>query len=157
MKYYTTISQLPIYNWRMINETDDLRFLLQCKDPQSKTVTKEVLTELSETWQNIFDSFIDTFGISDVYREVISLRMEILTMRIEEAIDKRTDLRTFIEIKEWQLSKLTARLESNNMSFERVQTFVEKYMRFPINESRCSVAKYYNYLKLIEEQNGRGD
>lgn len=153
-KVYTSISELPIYNWRMINETDDLRFLLAVRNPTSKTLTGEVLNELSETWQKVFDEFIDTFGISDNYRDMIELRIQLMQLKIEQAVDG-IDNRTFIEICEWKIKRLAEKMNDGSASFESVQAYVEKYLRFPINETRCSVSKYYNYLKMMNEDGKR--
>lgn len=148
VKHYTAIDEMPIYNWRKINETNDLRWLF----PEGKgMITPKKKTLLSEAWEKIFDSFIDTFGISKDFRRVLELRREIIVLKSKSLIYGDKSLNTMIKILNIELERLLKNTEAGVKTFSEVKGYIEKFMGFQLNERTTTVLDYYTYLNLLQE------
>lgn len=141
MKHYDSIDNLPLYNWRKINETNDLRWMFASGKGQ-------VNRRIAEAWQTIYDEYIDEFGINDKYLQILELKREIVKLTAELALTGDRSIETFIDIAKWELTELLKN-EDKGQSFGTVKAYVEKYMGFHLDERIVSVRDYYNYLKLM--------
>ena len=62
-KYYKSISELPIKAWFDIHKTGNYNQLLKKK----RRLSKKQIVKLSQTWENLVNEWITTFGFSDEY------------------------------------------------------------------------------------------
>lgn len=146
MIYYKDIDTLPIYNWRMINKTNDLRFLLKKK---AKEIDRK---KLAKVWEKIYDSFLDTFGINDDFRRIMELKVEITLEKVQMSLDKDRFRLNFIKIKERELEAINSRTEKEGgVTFLEVKAHVSKYIGQYIDEKKVSVAEYYTYIELMKK------
>lgn len=146
-KVYKSIDELPLWNWFRIQETNELKYLF--KENVSKW--EFFIFQLAEVWENLYNEFINTFGISDSLREVLQIKKEIAVMRYKMvADDSNAYLQTFINIKEYELKQILGRLEKQE--FTSAKVYIEKYMGFRIDLKTTSVKEYYEYLKVLEKE-----
>jgi len=150
MIYYESIDELPIYNWRKINETNDLKYLLK----QKCGLTKKKFLILQQAWEKLYDNFLDTFGINDDFKKVMELKRDILVLKINMQMDKDPFIINFIEMKEVELNAIIKSGESG-ISFNEIKAHVAKFMGFAINEKETSTRDYYTYVELFKKENGR--
>lgn len=148
MKYYDTIEDLPMYNWRKINKTNDINFL--CYEGKAKT-WKQIKT-LNEVLQNIKNQFIDTFGISEAYRTELEIKRDILVIEASIATTGDRSQENFKRIKQKELERLYSELEETDNAIGD-KAIVEKFMGFKINDKECTVAEYYGYIELLKKHN----
>lgn len=151
MNYYKSLDELPIYNWRMISEKNDISFLLRKK----KNINEKEKEFLKNEFEKIYDSFIDTFGISDSYRKHLYLTRDITVLKARLVLEEDLSLLTEIEIAELELRELSSSGENSKSTFNEVKAYVEKYMGFRINQYETSVSDYYSYISLMKKDNGR--
>jgi hypothetical protein len=145
LNFYSTIDDLPVYNWFQIQKTNDLVWLLK----ESKTLSDDNKIQLEAIWREIYFEFLDTFGIPEQMKEILSLKRDIAVLNARMYIDSDSSLLTFIEIKEYQLAKLTASNEVNSVG--NVRVYVEKFMGFKLNEKEISVKEFYQYIDVINK------
>lgn len=149
LNYYSSLDEMPIYNWRMINETNNLEFLLKKKKKLSE---REILI-LEDVFATLYDSFLDTFGISDTYRRMLELKRDIAVLQARMVIENDRSLRTDIRIADYELKELNKKGSESKQTFIEVKAYIEKFMGFRINQYETSVTEYYSYLDIMKKNN----
>lgn len=142
VKHYTSTEDMPIYNWFKINETSDVSYMLVNRGQMGN---KEVL---KKAFENIYSQYIDEFGINESYLKILELERNIILLYTDMALTKNLSLQNFIDMAEMDLSKSREAKKSNP---RETVVYVEKHMGFPVNEHTTSVSKFYNYLKVMQE------
>jgi len=145
---YTSIEDMPIYNWFKCIDTKDYSY---CSS-ERKNITEDVLKECEIAFNTCYDEFIYTFGISPELAEIIRIKNKILMLKIDIALTGDKSLENFIEIEEIQLNE---RLEVKQTKTNTYKVAIEKYLGFRLNEKEVTVKEYYEYLQAIKENHGR--
>jgi hypothetical protein len=147
MKLYESIEDFPVYNWFKCIETKDYSCCLM----NVKQYKPTLLVKCEEQFNKLYLEFIDTFGISKDLREIIELQKQILALKIELKLGKRT-AQTFLTIKELELDE---KMETEKPKTNLHKVAIEKYLGFRLNLKEVTVKEYYNYLEAIKTDNGR--
>lgn len=142
MNFYTSIDEIPIYNWNRILEKSEYNFV-------SKSGKIKDEYKAKEAFKVLYNEYIDTFGINSYLSDLIELQNEIVVLKIDIALGEKHK-KAILELTEFKLKK---KLEKKVASNEDATIHIEKFMGFAIDEHKTSVKKYYNYLKALE--NGR--
>ena len=143
MKYYTTIEDMPVYNWVKINEKNDLSFMLI---GSTKKIDNK---KLREGFEVLKDEYIDTFGISESYKKILEAKIEIAKLQIDMSLNNDNFLQNFIDMR---LSDIEQQLvKTENSSHLKTKMNLEKYLGFRINEKEISVKEYYSYLNEMQK------
>lgn len=140
---YNSIDDLPIFIWIKIHEKRDLLLLKKNSDHVPLGV-------LASAWERIYGEFIDVFGVSDKFREILFMKRDIALLKINMALSGSRHYLTFIEIKQMQFEELLKKEVNHNYMDSLVH--VEKYVGFKLNIRECSVREYYTYLKEMEKE-----
>ena len=142
--HYTSIDNLPQYNWRMIGEKNDLTFMLV---DRGKMANK---AELKEAFEKIKDEYIDTFGINDNHLKVLELQQNIAILQIEMAVTGERVLKNWIRIAEIELQSILKNSEKTKHS--GTNTILSKYMGFHVNERTITVREYHEMVKTMSNE-----
>lgn len=150
MKLYNSIEEMPVYNWFKCIDLKDYSYCMvdriTTKYPYELHIQK-----CKECFSNLYNEFLDTFGINESLKQVIELQNEITILKIDKVLTENNSLQTFIELKQIELDELI------NVKAEKTKTYkveIEKFLGFRINEKEVSVKEYYEYLEALKE-NGR--
>jgi len=143
---YNNIDVCPIGLWIKIQETGDLRHLI--------IKGSFTIEELEEIFLSMQDEIFNSFGISQKYKDYLNLLKEkarIISevMETDDAFSK-LDLKVVEEDIEMILDK------KEKQQFDEVVVYIEKFMGFQLNPKKVTIRKYYNYLKVMNE-NGKKD
>ena len=149
MKLYETIEEMPIYNWFKIVDKSDYSFMLV--DPK-KDLTQEELADCYTQFEKLYSEFIDEFGLSETFIEVLDLKRIIMLHKIDMAITGNMTKKVHIKIAELDLEKL---MKQQNKTETNLTIVIEKHMGFQLDEKKVSVKKFYQYLQDINRSNGR--
>jgi hypothetical protein len=144
MKLYNSIEEMPVYNWFKCIDLKDYSYCAIDKNAID-------LEKCKECFSNLYNEFLDTFGINESLKQVIELQNEITILKIDKVLTENNSLQTFIELKQIELDELI------NVKTEKTKTYkveIEKFLGFRINEKEVSVKEYYEYLEALKE-NGR--
>lgn len=149
MIFYTSIDDMPIYNWFKCVENSQFAWCL--KEQKELNVTEA--EKCKDAFNSIYNQFLDKYGISETLKDIIELQNKILVNRIEIALDGDKSRLLFIKIDTIELNKL---LEAKSPPANYSKIAIEKAMGFQINTKQTTVTEYYDYLEAIKQDNGRG-
>ena len=140
-KYYTGIDELPIYNWVQIHETGDLTHLVIEKGEDEMNLQK--------LWEQIYDSYLSTFGVGDDYVNEKQSEIKELKLRLDAYLTGDKTKLTFADIeKEQRESKF---YKGEGTKFHESVAILEKYLGFQIDPKVMSVLKYYTHVNLLNK------
>jgi len=110
----------------------------------------------SETWNKLYQQFIDKFGFDDSFKELLRLKKERFDIAIEfssKHIDKRD---RFLITKYKVLTRQIEDLEKGNggekLDFEAVKVYVDKWLNTVLNDKECSVIQYQYYITQMRNE-----
>lgn len=147
-KCYNNIDTLPLYNYKKIIEEGEKRYLLKLPDYTELPNVKE--NEIQALWEAIQNQLIDTFGISEKYKELLRLENQILRIKLKAAIEEDRSLLTIAEVKEIQLKK-NIQAQEKTISIDDMIIAIELKLKVSIDEQKTTVKKFYKYLQLISK------
>lgn len=139
--YYTTIEDLPVYNWNKIIEEQKYNYILLNPSEKNFDVNK-----CKNQFALIYEEFIDVFGINEQLRGIIELQNEITIYKIDIALGEKS-LDALLKLTE---SKLKKKLEKKESKGNLTKVYIEKFLGFRLNEKEVTVYEYYNYIKALE-------
>jgi hypothetical protein len=120
--YYSSINDLPQWNWNKIHDTGNLAYLEKLDNYRN---LQEKETEgLVELWHLIYDDFLLEFGLSDNYREVLRKQKEIANLKLQYINTSDRHLLNLIEIEELELKSTFD--NTHSLGFERICVEIEK-------------------------------
>ena len=139
--FYNSIEDMPIYNWFKVNSTGDLRFCL------TKHKSKYDNLKAKQSFDALYNEYIETFGIGETYTKVLELKARILDLKIERELTEDAFIENFINMAEIDLAALNSLTNKTNTN--EVKVHLEKYLGFRLNEKEVSVKEYYTYLNVM--------
>lgn len=150
-KLHNSIEEMPIYNWWKIHETKDISYLFK-KEIDAKKYKKNITLEdnkfLSIRWQRLYNQYIQRYGFSDEFLEVIEKERQIALMKIEMFESEQFTMETAIEIEEYNLNKKKESKIKVKSDFYQNKALIEKRVGFRIDVKNCSVVEFISYTNL---------
>lgn len=143
MNFYTSIDELPIYNWFKCIDKKEYTYVVKLGNATDD--------ECKEQFSKLYEEYIDTFGISQQLQGIIEKQNEILVLKIDKVLTEDRTLQFFIDMKELELKDL---MEVKQTGINKNKVLIEKYLGFRLNEKEVTVKEYYEYLEALKE-NGR--
>ena len=140
---YSSIDDLPMYNWKKIHDTNELKWLF---------VTKQEVENnelLERRWALIYDEYLNEFGLSDEYKEILKVKRKIANLQADYIIKGDRVILNFINIEKNALESLYDTSKKGS-SFRDSLVHLEKMQGIKINTKQITVADYYNYLRSIK-------
>lgn len=139
-KYYTSIDELPIWNWWQIADTSKLSYLRKDENYEEDDFPIEL-------WFKIQNEYLDEFGFTDDFRQIIELRKKWIKKKTDYLVTNNRFNLTEIEIIEGKMSELIdAKIKVDK--FKSV-ILLEKELHREINPKLISVKKYYKYMEYF--------
>lgn len=150
MKYYNTIDTLPVFNYGKISELEDLRYLIIQSDYfELPKITEKETEELFKAWENINDEIINYVGISEDYKSILRIKKAIALMKVDMITTGDKSLETLIELKQIELKNSYPQA---NQELDESIIYIESALKIPIDVMKCSVKKYFSYIKFISKK-----
>lgn len=146
MKYYTSITNLPIYNFDVLCKTGDFNYLL--KDGSDK-----LPADLDEVklWSDIYNEFLEEFGLSKNFKKYLKLRAKATRLYKEALVDGKTHKITFAKLADLQAVDAIKSVEGGDLS--KTSAALSKYYGFRINPMEVTVKEYYSYVYQAQKDN----
>jgi len=148
MELFTTIEDMPIYNWFKCVEFKDYKYCLK----NVYIAKNEDIVTYKAQFEALYSEFIDIYGISEHLKDIIDLQNEILIMEIDKVLTNDKSLQFDIDMAK---IKLVEKLKVKQAKTNTTKVAIEKYLGFRLNEKEVTVKEYYDYLEAIKEDNGR--
>ena len=149
MKIYKSIDTLNLYCYSKIIETEDLRYLIIQSDYfELPTITDKEYSELFKVWEKINDEIIDYTGISEEYKSIMRMKKSIALLKVEKITTGDKSIDNIIELKELELKNMYPKQKQN---IDESIILIENITKVPIDIMKCSVKKYFSYIKFISK------
>jgi len=142
--YYTSITDLPIWNWWQITKTGNLVYLFR-----KVSYDKEVYNLVS-LWTDLHNQFLDKYGLSDSMKSVLKLK--------KKWIEKQANyIETGDRFNLTEIDMINAELNENmtnksSMSNEESIIYLEEKLGRELNPKNLSVSKYNDYINYYSKQ-----
>jgi hypothetical protein len=140
---FRSIDELPIKIWFDIHSSGDYRLLL-------KGITKEEcdFERLYDYWKELYNEYIERFGLSESFLENLNLQIEIAKLKADLLITGKRHLRTIIKIKEEELNYGNTRVKKP-LGLEELLARMSKFYSFKLESKELTVTQYYSYLNVV--------
>ncbi len=145
---FSSIDDLPQWNWSQIHKTGNLAYLKKLNTYRKIEIDNSLVLE--KIWLSIYDEYLEEFGLSKEYKEILERKKEIARLKNEFIMTDNRSLLNFIKIEELELEATFDKSES--MSFESVVIGIEKIQKIRLNPKEITVYVYHNYLRTLKEQ-----
>lgn len=147
-KVYSSIDDLPQWNWEQIHITGNLAYIKQL--PTYRNVEIDKSETLQSLWINIYDEFLEEFGLSKQYMDLLESKKNIARMKNEFIMTDNRSLLNLIKIEEMELEASFDK--KRGMSFESVVVGIEKIQKIHIKVKEITVYDYNNYLRTLSNE-----
>ena len=142
-EYYLTIDEMPLYNW------------IECHNGKLEFARKgnEGTAEQDlSAWQNIYDSYIHEFGLSEVQKKLFDAMKKRALLELDFVITGDRFKLTEIEI---QIAKMDAMLSNkgSGITIEQMLIYVSKWMGQWLNPKNITVKEYFNLIEQYGKAN----
>ena len=132
-----------MYNWQKIHDTNELKYLFVKKQ---EIENNEILVRL---WASIYDEYLEEFGISKDYKDILKAKRKIANLQADYIIKGERILLNFINIEKNALESMYDSTKKGS-TFRDSLVHLEKIQGIKINTKEITVADYYNYLRSIK-------
>ena len=142
---YNTIHELPMWNFFMINKTEDYKYLFKVYDPNEKVTQKLVLL-----WQKINTELFDELGVSNEMQDHFRAIRRLNIAKIDALIHGGAYL-TLYELEQKQFERMKSNNSASEESFYKSKIGVEKVVGTFLDLKKISVYEYYQYVEVAKE------
>ena len=129
VSYYRNLNDLPLYNWRMYNETGDKGFLVK------SGMLPDLKSNMDLAWYNLNDEYLEKFCESFERNQNIKKRKKMLLNLLTYVSTGSMVAKMEAEIIQIDLVRNAKALSELNISFLEEVTYVKKYYCFQVNEN----------------------
>ena len=141
---FTTIDDLPIKIWFDIHKEGNYSKLMRSEIP----LTNKALIQLSNIWDNLYNEFIERFGLSDEFMADLRDEIKLANLQADYIITGDKYLSTLIKI-EKEKKRLLDLEVTPPMELDIILAKVSKYYGFKLTSRDLTVTEYYAYINNI--------
>lgn len=139
---YTTLEDLPIYNWFKVSETNDYKWLLKSYDKDHKEDLRPLFDQMNQ-------EFLDIFGPSSEREKLMSLYKRLIKHKADYILGKKHVI-NYIKVIEFQLMQLGQDNTKKQSVFE-ICAIISKEQGYNVDPKQTNVITFYSILKNIEK------
>lgn len=153
--YYSSTSELPMFNWNQINKTHDWRYLIKDSNKihlKQKVVFKDIKDAPEDIWNTIWIEYIDKHGLNEKLTQWFGIMKEVCRLRNEVYLYGNTHFRPLYRAKEIDAHDLMNELQGGTM--EEATALLSKNMGYRVDLKEVPVDEYMAYVKI--STNGKG-
>lgn len=142
---FRSIDSLPIKIWFDIHKTGDFRLLLK----EIVTINAKQFQELFEVWNEIYNQYIEMFGLSEEFLADLNQQVQLANYKAEFIITGDRYFKTLIKIEEAKI-EFENKGKGEPMELEMLLAKMSKYYGFKLESKELTVVQYYSYLKNVK-------
>lgn len=139
-QYYSSIEEMPIYNWNKIMETGNLKWVFV----NGGRVTRKI----AEVWEDLQNQYFKEFGVDPEYKNKLRLMKEIVRLNDEFIQTGDRFLLNLINIAEIDLKSI------DKQKIIRFYDLLDKVMTIKkvyIDPKQYTVVQWYYALKNLAD------
>lgn len=143
---YLTIDELPVKIWFDIHKEANYSKLVKVEIP----FTDKIVLQLSKIWDDIYNQFIERFGLSDEFMTDLRDEIKLANLQADYIITGDRYLVTLIKIEKEK--KRIADLDVKPPTdLDVILARMSKYYGFKLSSRELTVSEYYSYINNILE------
>ena len=143
-EYFNSIEELPIWNWWKIAETGNLIYLHKDSD------YKENDYSIVKIWDALQDEYLNEFGITEDFREMLSLKKKWIIKKSEYLLTGDRFILNDIDRIESEIDSSTSNISM--VKKDDTVIMLEEKLSFPLDPKKMSVKKYYSYINYYSKK-----
>lgn len=143
---YDDIEELPIRLWFKINKTNDYSLLIK----KGKATTMEC----GQAWEKLMAQYVEEVGVGETYKELIDARRKLAMSQIDYHVTGDEFHLNFIRIHEEEVKSLELETTGDYDNYDTIIS-IERLLNIQIDENKCSVKKFFTYLKEAKAESER--
>tara|TARA_R100001244_G_C5164727_1_gene131317 strand:+ start:231 stop:695 length:465 start_codon:yes stop_codon:yes gene_type:complete len=136
--YYLDTENLPLHNWRMVNDKNDVSYLRI-----DKTVGDEIND--SKAWDIVLDTYYSEFGLSEDYEIILDLKMDLALVQNDFAISGDNFLQNKIRHLTDQVQELVERPVDGDLN--SAINAISKWQGYRINQKEVSTNEFMYLMR----------
>jgi hypothetical protein len=141
--YYESTEDLPINNWRHINENSDLTYLRIDKKKGSES-------EDIKAWPIVLDSYYKEFGINEDYEILIEIKTELAMIQNDFAISGEMFLLNRIRHLKQEIQDMIDKPVDGDL-MSAINT-ISKWQGFRLNQKEVSTNEFMYLLRDFRKE-----
>lgn len=144
--YFNSIENLPIWNWWKIAETGNLIYLQKREDYNKQDYSFKAF----ELWNKIQNEYLEEFGITDEFREVLALKKRWIQKKADFILTGERFKLTEIDIIEAQIEET----KNTKIEVDKDDTLIvlEQKLGRELDPKKITVKKYFKYINHFSKQ-----
>ena len=143
--YYTSLEELPIWNWWKFKKTLDLSFF-------KKDASKPCAFDLKSLVGKFEQEYLDLFGAPDKAVRLLDLLKKKIKHQADYIQGKKYVI-NYINSIDFQLEMMNQSEGGSSQSLEQITVILTKFMGVKVNPKETTVIEFQEMLKLLEENN----
>lgn len=152
IKWYTTIEELPVWNFWKVQQTGDHTYLLRLEDYSSRPPQQQVKVDLQALWDNLVEAFIDRFDLPQLEKRILNKRLQVNHLVLDFIIGQDKTLLTEIKVRQRELQHLLRQRSGVVQDLDTQAALLESHFGVTINLHQMSVKRFYTYIELYAKQ-----
>jgi hypothetical protein len=148
VEFYDSVENIPIYNYWKTEETGELKYLAIGKNYEKAFFYDPA--EALKAWDKVNKSYLDVFGVSDHYKDVLMLQREVVLNDYIWHTQREPIAKVYAREAQKQLDSMkkdeSVQVDKNDQIF-----MIEKEMGFEVDIKTMTIKKFYSYIKAINK------
>jgi len=146
-KVYNFFDEIPAFNFLKFLESPDVKYLFHETESE---FTNEDLKNAFESWNNIFQEYIDFVGLGDKTLMIMRQEDKIIKLKIDYYTKGKKHLSAVIAAEERKLKELTKGADEKQDNMYNETAFISKYMGFHVKIKEISAKEYFAFAKNMK-------
>jgi len=145
--YYTSIEDMPLYNWHKCLNGDFYYVRVDTKQSD--------LPECEKAFEKVYESYMNEFGIDKTYKRQIELIKKIALLQCDYLVTKDQFKLTQIEVENAKLEMQKGDLK-NSITLQQTLIYLSKWIGYRLDWKQITVYEYYTILEESSKQAKNG-
>jgi len=147
-KMYSSIHEMPIYNWFMLSRNNDYNFLLK---EYEEICDEKNVGEFEKRSNDLTQEYLDTFGADgDTEMLMVHLKAKI-RLSVDYLLSGNIFIKNQLKVVQGQIEALLPKEDRSTLESNLVR--ISKYVGYAVKSKETSVVEYKETIIMIEEEN----
>jgi hypothetical protein len=150
--WYKGIGDLPVWNFRQVQDTGDLNYLLKLEDYSIAPRPKLIRVDLRALWDTIIEEYIERFDLPQLEKRILNKQLQVNHLVLDYLISQDKALVTMIKLRQRELRHLVGQRNGEAQDLDTQAALLESHFGVAINLYQMSVKRFYTYMELYARQ-----
>jgi len=145
--FYTSLSEISIYNWTMLAETADINYLVK-----EGVYHKDNYDQAIKIFNKLQQDYIDLFGVNGDSEYLMILLKRSIKLKSELLLGGQRSLINQINILKLEIDSLLKQQDENgNISIDEQLISMSKFLGYGIKSKETTVTEFKATINVIDK------